>query len=44
MERPDLQNLKYGIVYLYSDRSLSAGFHDPVALVEKFAYPLKIEG
>lgn len=43
MERPDLQNLKYGIIYLYSDRSLSPGFHDPEAIVEKFVRPLQIE-
>ena len=43
MERQELQNLKYGIVYLYSDHSLSPGLHDPIAIVEKFAYPLKVE-
>lgn len=43
MERQELQNLKYGIVYLYSDRSLSPGLHDPEAIVEKYAHPLQVE-
>ena len=43
MEQPDLQNLKYGIIYLYSDRSLSPGMHDPEAIVEKFVRPMQVE-
>ena len=43
MERVVIQNLKYGIVYLYSDRSLSPGLHNPEAIVEKFAHPLQVE-
>ena len=43
MEQPDLQNLKYGIIYLYSDRSLSPGMHDPEAIVEKYVHPLQVK-
>ena len=43
MERQELRNLKYGIIYLYSDRSLSPGLHDPEAIVEKFVYPMQVE-
>ena len=43
MEHPDLKNLKYGIIYLYSDRSLSPGIHDPEAIVEKFVHPLQVK-
>ena len=42
MEQPNLQNLKYGIIYLYSDRSLP-GMHDPEAVVKKFVSPLQVE-
>jgi hypothetical protein len=42
MEHPDLQNLKYGIIYLYSDRSLSPGIHDPEAIVKKYVYPMQV--
>ena len=37
------QNLKYGIIYLYSDRHFSPGVHDPEAIVQKFVYPLQVE-
>ena len=43
MEQPNLQNLKYGIIYLYSDRSFSPGVHDAESIVEKFVYPLQVE-
>ena len=43
MEHPTAQNLKYGIIYLYSDRSLSPGVHDPGAIVEKYVYPLQVK-
>ena len=43
MEQPNQQNLKYGIIYLYSDRSLSPGMHDPEAIVRKFVSPLQVE-
>ena len=43
MEHPDLKNLKYGIIYLYSDRSRSPGVHDPEAIVEKFVHPMQVE-
>jgi hypothetical protein len=42
MEQPNLQNLKYGIIYLYSDRSLP-GMHDPEAVVKKFVSPMQVE-
>lgn len=38
----DINNLKYGIIYLYSDRSLPK-LHDPEAIVEKFVYPLQVK-
>ena len=37
------QDLKYGIIYLYSDRGLSPGIHHPEEIVEKFVYPMKVE-
>lgn len=43
MEHPNAQNLKYGIIYLYSDRSFSAGIHDPESIVEKYVYPLQVQ-
>lgn len=43
MEKTNLKNLKYGIIYLYSDRSLSLGIHDSEAIVERFVHPLKVE-
>ena len=43
METTNLQNLKYGIIYLFSDRSLSPGMHDPEAIVKKFVSPLQVE-
>ena len=43
MVRQELQNLKYGIIYLYSDRSHSIGIHDPEEIVRKFVHPLQIE-
>ncbi len=42
METTNLQNLKYGIIYLFSDRSLP-GMHDPEAIVKKFVSPLQVE-
>lgn len=43
IEHPNAQNLKYGIIYLYSDRRLSPGAHDPEAIVKKFVYPLQVK-
>jgi len=43
METTNPQNLKYGIIYLYSDRSLSPGMHDPETVVEKFVYPMQVK-
>ena len=43
MEHPNAQNLKYGIIYLYSDRRYSPGAHNPEAIVEKFVYPLQVK-
>ena len=43
METTNLQNLKYGIIYLFSNRSLSPGMHDPEAIVKKFVSPLQVE-
>ena len=43
MDHPKPHNLKYGIIYLYSDRNVSIGQHDPEAIVNKFVYPLKVE-
>ena len=43
MERQIIQDLKYGIIYLYSDRSFSPGLHDPEAIVQKFVYPMQVE-
>ena len=43
MDQPNLHNLKYGIIYLYSDRSFSLGQHDPEAIVKKFVSPLQVE-
>ena len=43
MKTTNPQDLKYGIIYLYSDRSLSPGMHDPEAIVEKFVHPMQVE-
>lgn len=43
METTNPQNLKYGIIYLYSDRSLSPGIYNPEVIVEKFVHPMQIE-
>ena len=43
MDQTIPQNLKYGIIYLYSDRRFSPGVHDPEAIVQKFVYPLQVE-
>ena len=43
IEHPNAQNLKYGIIYLYSDRRLSHGVHNPEAIVEQFVYPLQVK-
>ena len=43
MEQPNLRDLKYGIIYLYSDRSFSPGVHNPETIVEKFVYPMQVE-
>ena len=43
MEQSIPQNLKYGIIYLYSDRHFSPGVHDPEAIVEKFVYPMQVK-
>ena len=37
------QNLKYGIIYLYSDRSFSPGIHDAEAIVAEFVYPMQVK-
>ena len=42
METKRPQDLKYGIIYLYSDRSLPK-LYNPETIVEKFVYPLQIE-
>ena len=43
MDQTIPQNLKYGIIYLYSDRQFSPGVHDPEAIVRQFVYPLQVE-
>ena len=43
METTNPQNLKYGIIYLYSDMSLSPSMHDPKTIVEKFVHPMQVE-
>lgn len=43
MDQTIPQNLKYGIIYLYSDRSFSQGLHNAETIVEKFVHPLQIE-
>ena len=43
MKYPNAQNLKYGIIYLYSDSRFSPGAHNPEAIVEKFVSPLQVE-
>lgn len=42
MDQPYLHNLKYGIIYLYCDRSFSPGVHEPEAIVKKFVHPLQV--
>ncbi len=39
---PNLQDLKYGIIYLYSDRRLSPGIYNPEAIVEKYVHPMQV--
>ena len=41
METTNLKDLKYGIIYLYCDRSLSH-LHDPEEIVRKFVYPMQV--
>ena len=43
LEHPNAQNLKYGIIYMYSDRSFSHGVHNPEAIVKQFVYPLQVK-
>lgn len=43
METAHPQDLKYGIIYLYSDRRYSSGIHNPESIVEKFVYPLQVK-
>ena len=43
MEHPDNKNLKYGIIYLYSDRRYSPGLSDPEGIIKKFVHPLQVE-
>ena len=43
LEHPNAQNLKYGIIYMYSDRRFSHGVHNPEAIVEQFVYPLQVK-
>lgn len=43
MEQTIPQDLKYGIIYLYSDHRFSLGIHDAEAIVKKFVYPLQVE-
>ena len=43
MEHPDYKNLKYGIIYLFSDRRYSPGLSNPEDIVEKFVHPLQVE-
>ena len=43
METTNLQNLKYGIIYLFSDKRLSPRLHDLEAVVKNFVHPLQVE-
>lgn len=43
MEQPDLNNLKYGIIYLYSDRSLPPGYYNPEEVVKRFVQPMEVQ-
>ena len=43
MEQTIPQDLKYGIIYLYSDRRFSSGLHDAEAIVNKFVHPMQVE-
>ena len=42
MATPNLQELKYGIIYLYSDRNLSTGFYHPESVIERFVRPMQV--
>ena len=42
METSKSQDLKYGIIYLYSDRGLLSGQHNPETIVKKFVYPMQV--
>ena len=39
---PDLQELKYGIIYLYCDRSLSPGTYNPEPIIGKYVHPMQV--
>lgn len=43
METTNPQNLKYGIIYLFSDKRLSPRLHDLEAVVKNFVHPLQVE-
>ena len=43
MEQPNLQNLKYGIIYVYSDRQRMSHLHNAAAVVEKYVSPMQVE-
>lgn len=43
MEQPELNNLKYGIIYLLSDRSLPPGYYNPEEVVKRFVQPMEVQ-
>ena len=43
MEQPNLQNLKYGIIYAYFDQQRMSRERDAAPLVEKCVYPMQVE-
>lgn len=43
MEQPNLQNLKYGILYIYSDSERMPELHQAKSLLAKFVHPMTIE-
>ena len=43
MEHPNAQNLKYGIIYIYSDSTRMTKLHDAAGMLEKLVCPMQIE-
>ena len=43
MEQPNLQNLKYGIIYVYSDQQRMSHLRAAAAVVEKYVSPMQVE-